>query len=211
MKDHSLTDWCDLARGVADPATERRLRTVLSSGSSSSKTLEMFQRVAAVAAADREMAPPEHAVRVAKAIGSLRPSWAAETTSKAGSFLRRLTLFTAFDSWLQPAPMGTRDLQSSHRQLLFQSDDFAVDLRLEHEDGTVVVGQLVERLDPPRPVADVPVLLVSEGRIVATSLTSPFGEFLAENLPSTPLNLWLLVGDEECLDISLEGFQEARG
>ena len=221
MNDFNLTDYCDLARGVAAPDAEREMREALAADADAARAVELFSRVAAVAEHDRHLAIPDYALRVAKAIGSLRRH--DDATSHQGSWLRRLAATVTFDSWLQPASAGTRDMQASHRQILFSADRFTVDLRLENEAAlrrnvsgdlvgasTVVVGQILER-DPAgadreatvTPAVDVPVLVLAEGRVVEHCRTSRFGEFQAAGLPQRGLSLCFLVGKEECLDIPL--------
>ncbi len=85
-------------------------------------------------------------------------------------------------------------------------------MRLEQETNPhsqVVVGQLLRHGPEPRPVPEVPVLMLSERRVVGRSLTTRFGEFQADGLPPGPLDLCLLVGPEECIDVPLGAYSEA--
>ena len=84
-------------------------------------------------------------------------------------------------------------------------------MRLEREAepaGTVVLGQLLRHGEEVGPASEVPVLMLSrerrENRIVGRATTGEFGEFQAEGLPGEPMDLCLLVGSEQCLQLPLE-------
>lgn len=208
MTTFDVTQWCDFVRGVADPEAEREMRDRLASGDAGARrTVDFLTRVLEVARTDQETAVPEPAVRMAKAIASVQRSSLQPERSTAWRFLPVVLIF---DSLLEPARAGTRDLFASFRQLSFRADDYTVDVRLEPEadpGGTAVVGQVLESHGETRPVASVPVLVTADGRIVGRAVTSRFGEFHAERLPKKRLDLFVLVGPETCVSVPLE--QEA--
>lgn len=215
-----ITDWCDFVRGVTEPEVEETLRRRLEKDAAAQRTVEILQRVDAVGQADRALDIPEHALRGAKAIGSLqRPNSlvdelpSEEKESWWSTLLERLPVRVAFDNLLQPAVAGTRDLQSPHRQILFEADDYTVDVRWEQADAqhTVVIGQALEREETPKPLVDLPVYVMAEDKIVARAQTNRFGEFQADKLPKKPLRLCLLVGERSCLELPLEGGAARRG
>lgn len=203
---YDISELCDFARGIGNAETERRVERHLERSPRTRRRVEMLRRVADVAGRDRELEIPPHALRMVRAIGSLRRPETTAAASPLDRVLRRLMPEVVFDSLLAPAAAGSRDIQSHERQILFRADDYTVDVRLEHEadpPSTVVIGQLLRRVGELHPVAKVPVLVLSDGRIVGRSLTSRFGEFQAEGLPLEPLNLCLLVENEECIEIPL--------
>ncbi len=205
MAGFDITEWSDYVRGVLDPETEELMREHLASESMPALNMvAALRRVAAVGRGDAEHPVPEHAVRVAKAIGSIRrPS---DSVARATSILRRLAFVITSDNLHQAARAGARDMQSSHRHLVFESDGYNVDVRWEYEvepHGTVVVGQILSRDGDTLPVCDVPILLVSGERLVGRTLTGEFGEFQTDGLPREPMTLFLLVGQEECLELPL--------
>ncbi len=205
MPRFDIAQWCDFIRGLADPAIEQEMRACLESGAPQARRqVELLGLVASVGRTDLAMAIPEYAVRGAKAIGSLRRPHQVPTF--ADTILRYLPFSITFDSQHQPAPVGTRDIQSANRQLIFRAEDFTVDVQLEHEtdpSSTVVVGQLLRCGDAPRPVPEIPVFVVSGDQLVGRSLTGRFGEFQAEGLPRDELDLCLIVGQKECLKLPL--------
>lgn len=214
MAKFDISDWCDYVRGIADPAQSDAMRSQLETTGAAPRVLvDRLRRVAEVGRFDNALEIPEHALRVAKAAGSLRRPQATEegATGWVASLLRQLPFTITFDSLRQPAPVGTRNLQGADRQLSLEAEDFKVDLRLEHDtdpNSTVVVGQVVRRrMDDPEaeaePVTNLPVLAVEGGRIVGRSSTGSFGEFQAEGLPNDTLSLCFLVGPEECIELPL--------
>lgn len=209
MARFDVTDWCDLVRGVADPDAERQMRERLASGGAGPRRIfDALSRVAAVAKRDGEV-PPEHAVRMAKAIASVRRP--REEVSRS-SLWRYLPFEVSFDSLREPALAGTRDLSPSFRQLSFKAEGFTVDVRWDQEAEprtAVVVGQVLERpaegLGGPRPAALIPVLVTSsDGEIAGHSVTSELGEFHAAGLPDGDLELHVLVGPETCIRLPLD-------
>ena len=206
MTDLDITGLCDFVRGVLDPETEARVREHLESRSRN--PAGALRRVAAVGHWDAQHPVPDSAVRVAKAAGSLqRRDSAPAAESFAGSVLKRLPLTVVADTLHQAAGAGARDLQSNYRHIVFEAEGYSVDVRLEHEKepaGAVVLGQLMRHDGEAGPVGEVPILLVARNKIVGRGLTGEFGEFHAEGLPVEPMDLCLLVGSEQCLELPLE-------
>lgn len=218
MKRFDITEWCDLVRGVTDPETEERMRLHLAADPAARTAAAAMQWVADVARSDHEGPVPEHALRFAKAIGSLQRPPAA-TRARRRSLLQPLRFEIAFDSLLAGAGAGTRDLQAGHRQLAFEADDYSIEVRLEHEiepPGTVVVGQILSRGEAgaagrvvagqsgaARPVAEAPILVLAGGRIVGQATSGRFGEFQVEGLPPRSLKLCLLPARGQLLELPL--------
>ncbi len=204
MTEFDITQWTDFVRGVADPETEAEMQQQLASNPSQSPAAALL-RLAEVARRDGEDPVPDHAVRVAKAIGSLhRPSSPAALRD---SILQRLPFTVVADTLLHGAAAGARDLQSPYRHIVFEAEGYSIDVRLEREAepaGTVVLGQLLHHGEEVGPVREVPVLMLADERIVGRTTTGEFGEFQAEGLPGEPLDLCLLVGSEQCLQLPLE-------
>ena len=223
MTELDITDWSDFVRGVGDPEIRERMREHLDAASEETlRTVQALRRVAAVGRSDHDDPVPEHAVRIAKAIGSVRrtPEEPATGTGKArwieASSLRRLCLSMVFDSLPKPAPAGTRTLNGGHRHLVFEAERYRIDVRLEHElepSSTVAVGQVSSCDGDPQPFARVPVLAFSGQDEVGRTVTSRFGEFQFEGLPRESLELCLVIGEdflEIPLGLELSTDQEAR-
>ncbi len=220
-----LADWCDLVRGVIAPAREQQLQKLLEVGDpESQRTFKIWQQVAVLARQDQMLEIPPQAEWGAKAIAALRrpaearpaearPAKARPAKSSTeglfehlGSWWRRLPVTTVFDSLLEPAPAGTRDLHSPYRQLLFESPEYTVDVRWEHETDQqhgVLIGQVLRRSSPPQAATQLPIYVLGD-EILARAQTNRFGEFLADNLPKRPLRLCVIVGERDCLELPLD-------
>ena len=201
MTKYDITQMADYVRGLMDPVSEQRVQDYLESSSASSakKQFSALRHVARLAETDRQFQVPDDAVRCVKALGSIRRPEVHEV-----SLLKRMTMALTFDSQVAPAVAGTRDMRSADRQLVFQSQGFQIDLRLENDaNGSVVVGQVVRDGEEVEPMVEVAVLAMAQDQVLARSQTGAFGEFQAEGLNADSIDLLFLIDDELCLEISL--------
>lgn len=213
MTKSNITQLADFVRGLMDPEAEQQIESYLAGApSSTQRELAALRHVARLAAEDQRHPIPAHAVRCAKALGSLRrPQGSTEP-----SLLKRLALALTFDSHSAPALAGIRGLasmgnsnvmgqgSSMGRQLVFRSEGYQIDLRLEsHGQGTVVVGQLVREDEEVEPMAQVPVLAMADQEVLARVETGRLGEFQAAGLPAEPFELLFLVDDDLSIEASL--------
>jgi len=121
------------------------------------------------------------------------------------SLLRRLRCAITFDSQLQPAPVGSRNLATDSRQLVMETEGYRIDIQLEHEQeprGTSAVGQVMSAGDRGKGFSGIPVLIFSGSKEINQTLTSSFGEFQFEGLPRENLELCIVVG-EDFLEVPL--------
>ncbi len=203
MSKPDLAEWCDYVRGVGDPQRKERLSELLASGPAAARdTIAAFSQVLATARADQLQEPPAYALRCAYSLSSTRPSGRRESGFTDRAFQ------VVFDSLRDALPAGSRRLHSAHRQLVIESAEIQLDLKIERETDpgqTVVVGQVIDRQDgDPRPLRQVPVLLFSATRVVGRALSGPFGEFQADGLREDPVSLCLLISDDERLRVPLD-------
>ena len=204
MTRFDIHDWSDFVRGTAAPDKAEQMREHLASASPATRrTVDLLRRVTEVGRSDHESPVPEHALRIAKAIGSVPRS--ADDAQPDSPLWRRLRGTLTFDSLSQAAPAGTRNLEGSHREVVFEAESYRVDLRLEQEiepRSTTAVGQ-VTRGDSAQPIAQAPVLVFSGPQEIGRTLTSRYGEFQFEALPRKALDLCVVAG-EDFLEIPLE-------
>lgn len=208
-----MAQWSDFVRGLVDPDTEERMRRVLVSSHEARESVAALELVVQLAAAEKASTPPEWAVRCAKALGILNRRHGDEVNSTwVNSIRKRIAMSLTFDSLTSPALAGTRDAQGDDRQLVFEVDDYRVDLRLEPETDfqhSVLVGQVVRLSGGVSPVAEVPVLALRRDRsgprdqVVVSTHTSRFGEFQAMGLPACQLDLLLRLDDDKYLELAL--------
>ena len=158
--------------------------------------LAMLARIRRVGLADSARQPPDGVVRTVKALSGF---------ARSGRRSRRVRMRLSFDSLLSPGLAGSRSLHSSSRHLVFYSQNFALDLRMDYERSirdVVVVGQLLSR--DWGPLCDVPAYLVSGEKVISHSTTGRLGEFHMECRPLGPMHLQLVVNDEELIDVELD-------
>jgi hypothetical protein len=184
MKHFNIWQWADYVRGLADEVDRPAMAAHLSSGCARcARTASTFGSVAAIAGGEAGHEPPEHAIRYAQAVYShFRP----ETTS-----LPRLLARLVHDSIREPLPAGIRAQARLSRHALYEAGSFYLDLQLDLQRASgpvTLVGQLADRHDPPAHTA-VPVWLMQQKSVVATTLCDRFGEFQLEFTPARDLRL----------------------
>jgi hypothetical protein len=116
--------------------------------------------------------------------------------------LVRILARVIYDSLKDPLPAGVRS-GDRPSQRLYEAGEFVIDVQVNRErpgrehaaPRMVVVGQIASRTRPGERLADVPVVLVSEGQIAASGLSNRLGEFSLEFDP----------GRDVCLEIPVEG------
>jgi len=170
VKHYSDEQWADFARKLTSEAEAKAMQKHLNDGCKEcAGTFAIWQGVSAFASAERAFAPPDNAVRIAKA------QFDAAMPKSSGVRL-------VFDSLLQPATAGVRGSIAA-RQFLYETDEYYIDLRLEPQieaNRACVVGQVLKRSGRDRAAQGVPVRL-QEGRLaVAHTSTNEFGEFQIE-------------------------------
>ncbi len=92
----------------------------------------------------------------------------------------RLPAKLVFDTAGRTLATGTRRRESSSRHVLYEVEDFCLDLRLEtspQSAAMIVVGQLADRQDPLAPLAGLSVFVMAEDTLVARTTSNRQGEF----------------------------------
>ncbi len=200
MEHFSMEKWVDFARDVLGAPDKAAMQKHLETGCKQcSKTLDLWKHVHQVAGHDRALQPPESAVRAMKGTFAIHGPRRDRPRSRSIATL-------LFDSALSPIQPGVRSSSSTARQLLFGVGTYRIDLRMEPQldsDKVAVVGQVLQSTDPHEGLGALPVALVKGRKVVAETLTSPFGEFNLEcdldgrvqlrvKLPSEELQLALI-------------------
>ncbi len=186
MRHFEISEWADFVRGLGDSDRREAMSGHLAAGCSKCRrTVEVFSRVAPLAAAESRYDVPEFAVHCARAIFALEQP-------REVRILGRLVGRLVFDSFREPLPEGVRSQQRVSRQTLYEAGDYAIDLRQEHERGgsrVTVVGQIASRKEPGRALAGVAVVLSSGNSVLAKTVSNQFGEFQMEYPPARDLRL----------------------
>lgn len=155
----------------------------LSSGCARCRSsVEKLRAVVVAARAEAAVEPPEHAVRYAHAVYSLR---------KPETLLKRLVARLVHDSAREPLPAGLRAGVKLSRRALYAAGNYQVDLQLERQpasDVITLIGQLVGGPQPNK-LEDIPVWLMERERLVERTSCNAFGEFQLEYEPRRNLRL----------------------
>lgn len=197
-KNHpALEALADHVRGVADDDDRAEVAAHLDACRRCRTAAAALGTVATAGA--RTEAAPAGARRILEAF------FQVETAARPA---RTLTL--AFDSRSAPRLAGTRNLDSAQRQLRFEGPGVDLDLRLDLErdrDEVGLVGQLLERR-PPRPLADLPMLVWQDDRLIGRAVTDRFGQFQMSVRPSGPLRLTGTLADGQTFEAAFDRRRE---
>ncbi len=150
-------------------------------------TLRILREAADSARAEQQYEVPERVLHEAIRIFERRRP---ENIVRTPHILARLT----FDSFDQPLPVGVRSYGRNTRQALYEAAGYSLDLKLENERGSAtvrLVGQVADRNDPGRSMADTPVMLVAGQEVLASSRSNSLGEFQFEYQPRRRLSLFV--------------------
>ena len=138
MKHFDDGAWADFARRAASPDDTVAMQQHLDTDCAKCEAmLKMWQNVRSVTEEELLYLPPDDQVRVAK---SLLGGMAIGSRAT-------LSVRLVFDSVLQPAAVGFRGYVST-RQLLYETDQYFIDLRLEPQRDSnrfALVGQVLDR------------------------------------------------------------------
>lgn len=198
----TLDQITDRALGLADEATRERIERHLATGCRRcNRMAEMIALVRRVTAFDAAHQPGAGALRTVKALGGFQ---------RRRRRKRRVRMRLSFDSYLQPATAGLRNLAQESRHLVFYAQEYALDLRLDCERSArdlVVVGQLMNR--DQGPIGGAAAYLLAGEEVVSHATTGGLGEFHMAGQrgcePQPPkMRLRLVVDDEELIEVDLD-------
>lgn len=179
MRHYSLEKWVDFARDAVREDEKAKMQSHLQTGCAMCrKELNLWQRLQQTAQRESTYEPSEGAVRIARAIfanANQRTHLPRRAKSEVAALL--------FDSFRSPLLAGVRSAGSATRQLLYAAASYRIDVRIEPQtdsDKVVLIGQVLNSIDPDERVSQVPVTLHKGREVLAESVTSQFGEFQME-------------------------------
>lgn len=209
MKHPSIERWADLARGVAPAEGRVELEAHRSICAACRKTVDLLSRLSVVARAEAAWSVPRDVEYRAKAaFAAARPEQLSRLPLIASKLL--------FSNHLTPQPAGVRagaaSAQQFTHQALYEAGDYSLDLRIDREPGAprmLLVGQILDRAQPGRVLAGLPVFLASGSNVVAQTTSNEFGEFALESAPHRRLRLWATVDGAHRIEIPLGSWAES--
>ena len=174
MKHFSDELWADFVRSLAPATTAQAMQKHIEDGCSKCEAvLKSWQSVFRIAQEEGGYSPPQEVVRIAK----------AQFAAVAGVQQSR-PVRLVFDSNLQPITVGVRGSISA-RQLLYETDELYIDLRLEpqrepNRERVCLVGQILDRSSETRAAQGLRVQLMQGQQAVTDTATNQHGEFQLE-------------------------------
>jgi hypothetical protein len=191
-KHYDLAEWVDFARGLTCPAKQAQMEEHLAGGCSHCRQLAKFcvsfQKVSATMLTT--MLPEQLTSRTPAILNAVDPD---ESVSVAIPEL-------IYEHLEAPSGAGLRTGSNTGWQALYKAGNYAVDLRVDPDPGTIravtMVGQLLNQSMPESMRDGNLVLLESGKRIVAQTRCNEFGEFHFNYLQRSRLRLAICLNKE---------------
>ena len=176
----------DAGRGLSSPRGSTAARAHFASCARCRENVNFWKSFAVVTQRLREAEPPEDAVGKVKAL--------AHGPSRVTPLTRMKTALSYESLWVPPAAAGARGAVSD--QVVYQAEEFSVDLRVSRERARVViVGQITNVRRPTKRFPQVPVTLLAEDKVVVRALSNERGEFHVEHREQE--RMWIEVAPQE--------------
>ena len=193
--------WADVVRGVASDSDREAVHAHLDAGCEEcSSEMAVWKQFTGIAKSLRSCAPPD---------GTVRQILAEFAFQQAKRENRVIAPMLVFDTLGQGALAGVRAGALATRQMLFESDEVSVDLRVErrHTSKKIsVIGQVLEKKGVPGKA--LPFRVTSEqGRWGLMSLTSEFGEFHFEIAAEDPATIVVELPGNRLVELPLRDLQ----
>lgn len=165
------------------------------------RELEQAEKILAAAACPEFKQPPPWLIE--ETIGLIT----RDATESSEFPLERIPTFLLFDSFTQPAFAGIRSGEPMSRQLLYRTEDFDINLSINHASQTHAI-EIVGRALPlkPNPVVLVgaEVELANESTVVRTTQVNQVGMFTLQGIPEGVYDLRIASKDKEVVIFGLK-------
>lgn len=197
-------EWLDLARSLIQGERANRMHTHLAGGCSQcSEVYGIWRSVLILVRKEADYAPPEGVVNSMKAAFSI---------ARRLPFLVRIAqvIPLVFDNFREPLPAGVRGGALRVRDLMYESGDYILHLRLEKDadTGALVAGHVLHKGWTQEAAKHTDVLAVQDGtRLAAFTTTSSAGEFQLEVEGLGAFSLYLNFPDATFQRVDLPGVQ----
>lgn len=196
VKHFSQIEWVDFIRRVVANGQRAAMQEHLEQGCSTClKTVDLWASLVDFAQREPGYEPPVSAVRNAESY-----FFPFRLVSKEKSNIRMLR--HVFDSFSSRVLYGVRSLGSVPRQLMYNSDNAVIDLRLEQSSGSdqmTLTGQIVDSEQAEKPFEELPISLLINDHEALQTTTNQFGEFSFSFKAAGNLGLLLSLKDIDLL------------
>ena len=204
MEHFSEQAWADFVRGISESATKVNIKSHLARGCSDCRAaFDVWNRVQATLVNERTYTPPDNAIRMVKQEFTVT-YLAEQRPSVIASLL--------FDTFAQSLPAGIRSTVAVARQLVFEAEGLTVDLRLDRQPQSNVIGVVGQVLDKgiPRvsPSGASIMVWTEKGLPVVQARANGSGEFQLEFEARDDLRLSIHVDGRRTIRIPLANLKE---
>jgi len=200
MKHYSNEEWVDFANGVVSPLQKQDMEKHLVSGCKKCNELaEVWQKVQRAASDEDRFQPPSDIVHLVKA------EFANAGYGQQPGLLGALAELV-FDSSRAQALAGVRSVGAQSRQMLFSSNPFQIDVKIESKVGEPrisITGQLMDVTKPDQIGKGVLMTLSNRRGQTIQTTTNDFGEFHAEIENRGDLEITFLAQDGKPIVVSV--------
>jgi hypothetical protein len=190
-------EWVDVVRGTLPPARAAAIAAHLKEGCDRCvRAREVWLAVAQVAGQEHLYAPPDYAIRIARAsFGGGR-----ETAARVPTWATLI-----FDS-LKEAGVGVRGFPMGPRHLLYKAGPLSIDLRLLESRTTtrhILIGQVADADRPAEGCGACQVEVLAGDRELDSTSANQMGEFELQFAPEPELALLVSVADRRPVHVPL--------
>lgn len=200
MKHYSNEEWGDFVNGAVSPLQKQDMQEHLNCGCKKCSDLaSVWQKVQRAASAEHRFQPPSDIVHLVKT------EFANSGYGKEPGLLGALAELI-FDSTQSPALAGIRSVSTQSRQMLFSSNPFQIDVKIESKVGEPrlsVTGQLMDTSKPDSIGKGVLMTLSNRRGQTIQTTTNDFGEFQAEIENRGDLEITFLAPDGKPIVVSV--------
>jgi hypothetical protein len=198
MDHFSERAWADFIRGISN-SERAEMETHLAKGCNECAiTGDVWKQIHAIALREAHYLPPQTIVHRVKA------EFLAQQISRSQEpMLAKLM----FDTFARPALAGVRSAAAAARQMVYEADGLAVDLRFDNPSSSkriFLTGQVLDKRVPRAPLEDSVVILWNDrGLALSETKANAFGEFHLELEPQNNLRLSIQVVGRALIRIPL--------
>ena len=198
MEHFSEPAWADFVRGFRNSDCEEMGAHLAGNCVECARIHDTWMLVYSVAQQESLYAPPESLARMAKLEFASR-----QQAEAAPAIFAALT----FDTFARPTLAGVRSAASCARQMLYEAEGLAVDLRFDLAPNRRLVnvtGQVLDKQQPRAPLESVLVLVwTPKGLPITETRANAFGEFNLQLEPQNNLRLSIHAVGRKPVSISL--------
>ena len=206
MAHFSEQAWADFVRGISILEREEMQAHLVNGCNDCIAIRDTWKQVHTIAVREAHYAPPVNTVRMVKL------EFAAQAFDKAQQPVHAELVFDTFG---KAALAGVRSAAAAARQMVYEADGLAVDLRFDNpacSKRIFLTGQVLDRRVPRASIEDSAIILwTQKGLALAETRANAFGEFHLELEAQNNLRLSIQVAGRALIRIPLANLSPESG